>query len=85
MMPETAQGLDIQRFAERLRRARLRADLTQTELAKRAGLHLGNLNELECGKGRGVRGDTVVRLCRALGCSADYLLGLTGEAGDDAA
>jgi DNA-binding Xre family transcriptional regulator len=69
-------GLDIQIFAKRLGEMREARRLSQTALAEQCGMNLGNLNELERAKASGVRGDTVVRLCRILGCSADYLLGL---------
>ena len=67
--------LDMGLLAERLRMARERLGLSQTALAVRAGLNLGNVNELERGQKTGVRADTMLALADALGCSLDYLVG----------
>ena len=65
-------------FRERLLLARRRADLTQEELAERAGLHKTDVSKME----RGRMLPTVPRLrrlCVALGVSADFLLGLVED------
>jgi transcriptional regulator with XRE-family HTH domain len=62
-------------FGKRLRIARLRADVTQTDLAKDCEINLANLNALERGKAAGARAETVLRLAWRLGVSTDYLLG----------
>jgi transcriptional regulator with XRE-family HTH domain len=52
-----------------IRHARKRAELTQTELAARAGIDQGDLSRLETGQG--VRGATIAvveRVAQALGC-----------------
>jgi DNA-binding Xre family transcriptional regulator len=67
----------MQLFAERLCSARHRKQLSKTTLAARAGLNLGNINEIENEHKRSVRADTVVALAVALGVSSDYLLGLS--------
>ena len=48
-----------------VRAARIADDLDQVELAKRAGVSLGALKNLETGKGSSIR--TLVRVVRALG------------------
>lgn len=65
------------RFGERLRDARRRAGLTQTQLAQQTKLDLSNLNDLEHGRKTGARLETLVALAEALGIGLDYLAGLT--------
>ena len=60
--PETALG-----FAERLRRARVEARLTQDALAERAGLSVRAISDLERGIHRFPYPDTLDRLIAALG------------------
>jgi transcriptional regulator with XRE-family HTH domain len=67
--------LDMGLFAARLRTARQRRGLTQRGLAARAGVHLGNLNELEGGHRDEVYATTLVALADALQVTTDYLLG----------
>jgi transcriptional regulator with XRE-family HTH domain len=69
--------LDMRLLAERLRAMREAHGLNQTALAARAGLNLGNVNELEQQRKTSVRADTIVALADALNVSADYLLGRT--------
>ena len=69
--------LDMRLVAERLRTVRERRGLSQTTLAARAKLNLGNVNELEQQRKKSVRADTIVALAEVLNVSADYLLGLT--------
>jgi transcriptional regulator with XRE-family HTH domain len=69
--------LDMHLLADRLRALREAHGLNQTALAARAGLNLGNVNELEQKRKTSVRADTIVALADALRVSADYLLGLT--------
>jgi len=71
--------IDLQEFGARLERARKRHGLTQIELAGLIGQKQANYWKLESGS-VSPRGDTIYSLCRALGVSADYLLGLAGEA-----
>ena len=63
-------------LAARLKTARLNADMTQAELAAAAGCAQGNLSEYERGS---VEPSVSVlrRLCRALGVSSDWLLGIS--------
>ena len=73
------ETVDMVEFGARLQELRLRAGYTQSDLAQRLGIKQPNYWQIETGK-KLVRGDTIYKICRALGCSADYLLGLTGEA-----
>lgn len=58
----------------------LRAEqgITRERLAEQVGVSARFLADVEAGK-VGLSLPTLVNLCRALGTSADYLLGLTGE------
>ena len=61
-------------MGERFARVRRSKDLTQAELAKRAGVRLRSLQEWEQGT-RIPRFDRVVQLADALGVSLDELAG----------
>jgi ribosome-binding protein aMBF1 (putative translation factor) len=65
-------------FRERLLLARRRADLTQEELAARAGLHKTDVSKMERGRMLPTA-PRLRRLCVALGVSADFLLGLVED------
>jgi transcriptional regulator with XRE-family HTH domain len=61
-MPQKKRDVAVaRRFGENLRRARRRADLSQEQLAQRAGLHRTEVGKLEKG-GRVPRIDTLIRL-----------------------
>lgn len=60
-------------IADRCRELRRRHGLTQRELARRAGLSLMCICFIEQGR-RDPLAATIVRLCRATGESADWLL-----------
>jgi transcriptional regulator with XRE-family HTH domain len=79
MTPSTMPTLDMQAFGKRLRAARLRVDVTQTDIARACDINLPNLNALERGKAAGVRAETVLRLAWRLDVSTDYLLGRCEE------
>ena len=70
--------IDLKEFGARLERTRKRHGLTQIELAGLIGQKQANYWKLESGN-VSPRGDTIYSLCRALGVSADYLLGLSRE------
>lgn len=57
-----------------LRRARLRLELTQEEVAERSGVHATEVSRIEAGK-RDPRVSTVERLAKAVGLKAGDLLG----------
>ena len=65
-------------FQERLRTARERRDLTQAELATRAGLQPSAISHFEAGT-RKPSFDNLRRLATALEVKTDYLLGRTGD------
>ena len=62
------------RFRARLREWRLKRDLTQEELARRAGVPAISVSHFETGH-RFPNAESLRRLSDALGVSADYLLG----------
>jgi transcriptional regulator with XRE-family HTH domain len=69
-------------IGERLRRVRRGQDLTQEQLAVKAAINVITISRLETGTAKAVYADTVAALARALGVSADYLLGLKETCGD---
>jgi len=71
-------------FGERVMLVRRRHKLSQPELAQRAGMSVTALNRVENGH-QSLYMETVAALAQALGVSADYLLGLSGEAAERAA
>jgi transcriptional regulator with XRE-family HTH domain len=58
-----------------VRRLRLRQDLTQEVLARRAGVTQGHLSKIESGERPNPSVATLKRLARALGASVGELLG----------
>ena len=62
----------------RLREARIKAGLTQQQLADKAGVPVTTLSRYENGRIEPEVG-TCARLCRTLHVSADWLLGLAEE------
>lgn len=71
-------------FGERILILRRRNDLTQRELAKMAGINSNTLARVERGEVKDLAGQAIAKLARALGCSGDYLLGLTDEEEEEA-
>jgi transcriptional regulator with XRE-family HTH domain len=72
--------MDDYPLAERLRVARAHTGWSQTELARRAGLHSVQISKLERGVTREITGSTLRALCKALGVTSDYLLALDEDA-----
>jgi transcriptional regulator with XRE-family HTH domain len=66
-------------LAQRLRMARAYRGLSQTELAKRTGLHNVQISKLERGITKEIVGSTLRALCEALNVSPQYLLGMTDD------
>jgi transcriptional regulator with XRE-family HTH domain len=63
--------------SKRLKQARFDADMTQAELAKKAGMNRHHISHLECANGRNSPSlENLISLCKALGISADYLLAI---------
>lgn len=65
-------------LGQKIRDLRAEQGITRERLAEQAGVSARFLADVEAGK-VGLSLPTLVNLCRALGTSADYLLGLTGE------
>ena len=68
-------------LGERVHLLRRRLGWTQRELAEAAKINLNNLARIERSEIRDPGGQAVARLARALGTTADYLLGLSEESG----
>lgn len=62
-------------FCERIRTARHEKWMSQTDLARRAGINRSLLNKYEHGVQRPVI-DNLIAIARALDCSLDWLVGL---------
>lgn len=65
----------VNTLCDRLRAARLDADVEQKELARLLGITQQQYSLYETGRRR-LPAEMLAPLCRALGVSADYLLGL---------
>lgn len=72
---ESLESLEKE-LGEQVRRLRLRQDITQAELAQRAGIHLNTVSMLE--RGRGSSLGTLVAVLDVLGASG-WLLTLAPE------
>jgi transcriptional regulator with XRE-family HTH domain len=70
-------------FGERILLLRRRQGLTQRELAKMAGLNSNTLARVERGEVKDLGGQSVAKLARALGCTTDYLLGMTDDTDEE--
>ena len=68
-------ALDMYKLGRRLAAARELRDLTQQELANRAGLTQATIARIEKGRKPGLRLDTIVAIAEALGVSLDALVG----------
>lgn len=66
--------LDMDSLASRLRAERVAAGLTQKALADQAGVSKQAISSVEAGKTKGLKGDTLDRVTRALGVSPRWLL-----------
>lgn len=72
--PENSMGRGIDGFrGAQLRRLRIRAKLTQNELAKIADVSAGEISHLECNRRRPTV-LTLRKLCHALGVEPDDML-----------
>lgn len=70
---------DMRRLGRRLAQARERKGWTQQMLATHSRVGQNQISRLESGQKPRLEVDTLERLCRALGCTSDYLLGLTDD------
>ena len=60
----------------RLKEAREALKLTQTDIATRLGMAQQTYQKIESGKAENIRISTLKHICKTLGISADWLLGL---------
>ena len=65
-------------LGQKIKALRAEQGITRERLAEQVGVSARFLADVEAGK-VGLSLPTLVNLCRTLGTSADYLLGLTGE------
>ena len=66
-------------IGQRIKRLRKAHKMSQKALAERAGISWRGLAELEADKLMGMQTRHLAPLCRALGCSADWLIGLAPD------
>ena len=67
-------------LAERLKLVIARSGLSVGDLAAEAGVHKCTLMRVAKGT-RGMQTATLAAICRVIGCTSDYLLGLSDESG----
>jgi transcriptional regulator with XRE-family HTH domain len=79
------KGVKKMSFAERLRKKRVEAGLSQTELATHAGIHIRTVQNYESGYRYPNSLAITVKLAAALNTTSEYLLGEEGEYIIDAA
>lgn len=65
--------LDKSEIGQRIRQLRHIQDYTQAEFAELIDVSINFLSEIENGK-KGLSQDTLAKICRQLGTSADYIL-----------
>jgi transcriptional regulator with XRE-family HTH domain len=73
--------MEMYSLAQRLRMARAYRGWSQTELARRSGVHNMQISKLERGVIHETSTSTLRALCQALGISPSYLLGMTEDMG----
>jgi transcriptional regulator with XRE-family HTH domain len=72
-------------LGDRVRSRRVKLDLTQEQVAAASGLKQFHISRIESGDIKDVKGDTLRRLARALGCTTDYLVGMHEDEDDEEA
>jgi transcriptional regulator with XRE-family HTH domain len=71
----------MKKFGQRLKELREECKLSQEQLADRAGISRGLISQAETGLIKTLAGDNLVRVAKALGTTAEYLvLGIRGGA-----
>jgi len=66
-------------LAQRLRVARAHKGWSQTELAKRSGVHSMQISKLERGITKEITGSTLRALCEAFSMDPKYFLGMSED------
>ena len=64
---------------DRLNLTLLSAKVTQAELARLAGMGASHVNDICRGRMTAITAESVVRMARVLGCTTDWLLGMTPD------
>ena len=77
-----ADQVDMHAMGERVLLLRRRANLSQHDLAQKAGVDVMTISRLERGTKKRLEVEPLARLSRALGVRADDLLGLRDTADD---
>ena len=67
-------------YGIRLKEARIRANLTQVELAERLNISQTSYQRMETGN-HDMKMSNIINICKTLNISSDWLLGLTKEEG----
>lgn len=67
--------MDYKVLGQRVRKIRRGMDMTQAQLAEMTGISTAFVGHIERGT-RVLSVETLFRICKALGVSADYLMGL---------
>jgi len=70
-------------LGERVRKRRSELGLTQEQLSAATGLKQFHISRIESGAIKDVKGETLVRLARALRVRTDFLLGLEAVEGSE--
>ena len=70
-------------LGERVRQRRHELGLTQEQLSAATGLEQFHISRIENGHIKDVKGETLVRLARALRVRTDFLLGLEAVEGSE--
>ena len=70
-------------LGDRVKRRRERLGLTQEELGQKARVRRPTISELENHRRKTVSSEVLRRLALALGCTADYLLGMYTDEDED--
>lgn len=70
-------------LGERVRQRRSALGLTQEQLSAATGLKQFHISRIESGDIKDVKGETLVRLARALRVRTDFLLGLEAVEGSE--
>ena len=71
--------MDFQIFAKRLKQAREKAKLTQTQFSEKTGIAQGTISAYEQGKAKNPTIDSLIRMANILDVSLDWLVGASDE------
>lgn len=71
----------LEQIGKRIYYKRKALKLTQEQLAEKVGVSTQMISNLECGK-KAIRPENLVKVCEALGVSADYILTGNNAIGD---